>query len=101
MIYRLQVSGAVVERIRLLADSALAQRQSRRYFESLTRLNDVLVHRPKESGEPLRDFTALNLVEYRLTIDPIHVFYSVDETRQIVYVQSINFMHNCGLSELP
>lgn len=80
MTYRLEVSQSVLERIRLLADSALAQRQSRRYFDGLAQLNDILIHSPKESGEPLRDYAALNLVEYRLTVDPIHVFYSVDDS---------------------
>ena len=61
MIYRLQVSQAVIERLRLLADSALAQRQSRRYFDSLTRLVDVLVHAPKESGEPRFETSTLSI----------------------------------------
>jgi hypothetical protein len=86
MTYRLQISEIVAERIRLLADSALKQRQSRRYFDSLAQLVHVLAHYPKESGEPLREFAALKLIEYRMTIDPIHVFYSVDDARQIVYM---------------
>jgi hypothetical protein len=99
--YKIDASGVVIDRIRLLWLRAVRNGLLDRLSAALRELDNRLRTDPSAFGDPLYLYPNLHLLLYQRAIGPLYVLYAVDESRRIVYLRQILPFPLGGLESVP
>jgi hypothetical protein len=99
--FRVTYSERIAERLQLPSDLAAANRRLDRYLELVAAMQRHLADLPETWGDPVFPYQHLDLQVYHRSFEMVHVTYSVDSVRRIVYIQHVGPTTARGLDLLP
>ena len=91
-LYRIELSGAVSQKLRNLLRRAIWEGRGPQFREALRIIFHRLAHDPNELGEPLYRLYALDLRVRSVAVLPLAVHFAVHEHRRLVFIKSVDLL---------
>jgi hypothetical protein len=82
----------VLDQARALAEEATRAGRRAEFLAALTEINRRLETQAVSWGDPMFHYRHLGLLEYRAGGPLLHVYYAVDESRQLVHVTNFRLL---------